>query len=50
MGLYSVFHQFSQAKFANGSLIISLSQLSLLQQLPKKIETHFKSGQNQLKN
>jgi hypothetical protein len=32
MGSYSVFHQFSQAKFAYGGLILSSSQLSLLPQ------------------
>jgi hypothetical protein len=39
MGSYSVFHQFSQSKFAyGGGLILSSSQFSLLPQLPHKIE------------
>jgi hypothetical protein len=33
-----VFHQFRQSKFANDGLILSLSQFSLLPQLPKKAE------------
>jgi hypothetical protein len=35
---YSVLHQFRQAKFANGGLILSLSQSSILPQLPQKIK------------
>jgi hypothetical protein len=33
-----VFHQFRQAKFAYGGLILSLSQFLLLPQLPQKME------------
>jgi hypothetical protein len=34
--LYSVFHQFGQAKFVNGVTILSPSQFSLLPQQPQK--------------
>ncbi len=47
---YSVFHRFRQAKFENGSSILSLSHFLLLPQLPPKNEACFKSGQNWLKN
>jgi hypothetical protein len=36
--MYSVFHQFRQAKFAYGDLILSLSQFLPLPQLPQKME------------
>jgi hypothetical protein len=48
--LYSVFHRFRQAKFANDGLILSLSQFTIRPQLPQKNEAHVKSGQNQPKN
>jgi hypothetical protein len=35
---YSVFHQFRQAEFAHGGLILSSSQFLLLPQLPQKME------------
>jgi hypothetical protein len=43
---YSVFHQFRQAKFANGGSILGSSQFLLLPQLPQKNEACVKSGQN----
>jgi hypothetical protein len=36
--LYSVFHQYRQAKFDNGGLILSSSQFLLLPQLPQKMK------------
>ncbi len=36
--LYSVFHRFMQAKFANGGSILSSSQFSILPQLTQKIK------------
>ncbi len=36
--IYSVFHQFWQAKFAYGGSILSSSQFLLLHQLPQKME------------
>jgi hypothetical protein len=35
---YSLFHQFRQAKFANGGSILSSSQFSILPQLPQKMK------------
>ncbi len=43
--LYSVFHQFRQAKFVYGGSILSLSQFLLLAQQPLKNDTRYKSGQ-----
>jgi len=34
---YRAFHGFGQAKFTNGGLVLGLSQLSLLPQLPPNI-------------
>jgi len=34
---YRVFHGFGQAKFPSGSLVLGLSQFSILPQLPSKI-------------
>jgi hypothetical protein len=45
-----VFHQFSQAKFTNVGLILSLSKFLLLPLLPQKNKARFKSGQNQHNN
>ncbi len=39
---YRVFHRFRQAKFANGSSIISLSQFLLLLQLTQKTKLTLK--------
>jgi hypothetical protein len=36
--IYRVFHRFRQAKFDNGVPILSLSQFSLLPQLPQKMK------------
>jgi hypothetical protein len=36
--MYSVFHRFRQAKFANGRLILSLSQFLILPQLPHEMK------------
>jgi hypothetical protein len=36
VGIYSFFHQFRQAEFANGGSILSLSQFLLLLELPLK--------------
>ncbi len=47
---YSVFHRFRQVKCANGGSILSLSQFSLLPQLPQKNDARFKSGQKWLKS
>ncbi len=35
---YSVFQEFSQAKFANGGLILRSSQFLILPQLPQKMK------------
>jgi len=35
--LYRAFHEFGQVKFANDGLILGLSRLSILPQLPPKI-------------
>jgi hypothetical protein len=43
---YSVFPRFRQAKFANGGLILSSGQFSLLPQAASKNKTHSESGQN----
>jgi hypothetical protein len=37
VAFYTVFHQFRQAKFYSGGLILSFSQFLLLPQLPQKI-------------
>ncbi len=47
---YSVFHRIRQAKFYNGGLILSPSQISLLPQLCQKNKARVKSGQNRHKN
>jgi hypothetical protein len=37
--LYSVFHRFRQANFANGGLILSLSHFLILPRLPQKLSS-----------
>ncbi len=47
--MYSVFHQFRHAKFANGGSILSSSQFLIRPQLPQKMKLTskvVKSGQN----
>jgi hypothetical protein len=49
--LYSVFHQFRQAKFDNGGSILRSSQLATATApSASKYKVCFKSGQNRLKN
>ncbi len=47
--IYSVFHQFMQAEFAYGDLILSSSQFLQLPQRPLKMTLALKSGKNRLK-
>ncbi len=49
-GIYSVFHQFRQAKFAYGGSILSSSQFFVSAEGASKNDTRYEIGQNWLKN